>query len=1197
MDRQEVDIRLIRTHDQRPRIFISSSLEDLRAERNAAKQAILDIKLVPIMFECGAHPYPPRAWYTASLEQSHLYVGIFGDSYGQLVPGMDISGLEDEFNLAAEKPRLVYVRKSSEGRDPRLERLLQRIREEAAIAYFPFSSSDELAERIKDDVIQHLSEAYLLNIEPAPSGYPPFSYLGKLQEEMNARGLLRRVNLVTTIQAQLELHRILEVVGEPGIGKTYLLGTLGLELDAIYVPLRHKSTQQVCSYLANQLSVRRGRLPRRLLTEDEARDQLQRELAIYPGLLLIDEADQNPTTVEALLGMELHGARAVFASRGRQPGLFQGVPTFEVPGLTNEEIDQFLGLHDVLLPPGENERLREASRGNPLYLFYFTQQPLSPFPDGLAQYERAIWGQLSAVQKEAFSLIATSFAPLTVSDIHELLSDTTHQLRSPMETQQLIDSAGSLLRQLEGHLEIFHPHFEEHVRTELEATRLAVHYHRILGEYASKKRWIISTAFHFVRADDPRARRYLPQASSGAFMRGSWPLAEEFLRKRLDLAVDEHDKRAEAHARYELSSLYSEMGRFKEARQEINGALHLLSGLSSDDIPDHEEFADAVRLWSTLLRVQEGAAEEVIEALDNAARAYRGKDPLMEAWVNVNLAYACIQLSRFREGADAAQRALDLSTQLDDQQGIYCSLTNLAACVGELGEDDRRERLARRLIDLGSANALPRIEAAGLSHLGVVQRRASDYRGAERSFRRAIRIAQQLGALEIEIMNISNLGNVYRDRHLPQLAEDAYREALAKAQEYDLPREEGRVLELLSRSSYEDGRYQDAAGLGGQALSLHKRFGNNFRMASTLDYVGRSYAKLRQHRQAAETYESSASYYERCESWKDAASMFQRAAGLWSFLENAQRAFHCTAQGVRCAIASSDPQLAERLLPGVKGARTGRLGQLYLQALRPFLQSKAPPSFNGLIRNICVYCKRHDDPNERQYLKAGLQEMVAQLSAAAPRALSNAIAVGVEQAGPLLSPDELDDLAERAAERSAHVHYRALPDGVRVWTVGLDWEQPIIAQIISLADDPLPQRIAMALALIIHANSGLIEKTISELGGSREEGISLYVATQRDVDAHGDFGVVSYSSDRESLPASVSTTNVPWDQPQPPTVLVLHEDYELASDWAQNPENKALVWVLMNVFRALATHATHTSAADHPALAQRSREFCEVVLL
>ena len=51
------------------------------------------------------------AVFRAYLEQSQVFVGIYWQRYGWVAPGMEISGLEDEYRLAAGKPMLLYVKR------------------------------------------------------------------------------------------------------------------------------------------------------------------------------------------------------------------------------------------------------------------------------------------------------------------------------------------------------------------------------------------------------------------------------------------------------------------------------------------------------------------------------------------------------------------------------------------------------------------------------------------------------------------------------------------------------------------------------------------------------------------------------------------------------------------------------------------------------------------------------------------------------------------------------------------------------------------------------------------------------------------------------------------------------------------------------------------------------------------------------
>jgi predicted ATPase/class 3 adenylate cyclase len=161
----------IRTPDQRLRVFISSTLGELAEERKAVDTAVRSLRLIPVRFELGARPHRPDDLYRAYLEQSDVFVGIYWQSYGWVAPGAGLSGIEDELVRAEDKPRLFYVKEPAPERDPRLERLLDGIRQEGLATYRHFGSSGELAELVVDDLALLISERFYAG-QPVSASLP-----------------------------------------------------------------------------------------------------------------------------------------------------------------------------------------------------------------------------------------------------------------------------------------------------------------------------------------------------------------------------------------------------------------------------------------------------------------------------------------------------------------------------------------------------------------------------------------------------------------------------------------------------------------------------------------------------------------------------------------------------------------------------------------------------------------------------------------------------------------------------------------------------------------------------------------------------------------------------------------------------------------------------------------------------------------
>src|SRR5215470_16431337 len=158
---------VIRTPDRRLRVFVSSTLEELAEERRAVSRAISTLRLTPVMFEQGARPHPPRDVYQAYLAHSDVFIGLYWQRYGQPPPGADVSGLEEEFDLSGGLPKLLYVKEPAPGRDPRLARLLDRIKRESTVSLRAFGGPAELGRLVREDLAVLLSERFAA-AGPAP---------------------------------------------------------------------------------------------------------------------------------------------------------------------------------------------------------------------------------------------------------------------------------------------------------------------------------------------------------------------------------------------------------------------------------------------------------------------------------------------------------------------------------------------------------------------------------------------------------------------------------------------------------------------------------------------------------------------------------------------------------------------------------------------------------------------------------------------------------------------------------------------------------------------------------------------------------------------------------------------------------------------------------------------------------------------
>ena len=232
-------IETISTPDRRLRVFVSSTLVELAAERAAVARAISALRLTPVLFELGARPHPPRELYRAYLAQSDIFIGLYWQQYGWIGPGMDISGLEDEFRLSRSLPRLLYVKSPAPDREARLTAMINQLQAEGTDSYRSFRTSRELGRLVRDDLALLLSERFASGDSRVRGPASPASIGGRRVPRSlpaTSTSLIGReqdIVAISTLLATPEV-RLVTLTGAGGIGKTRLAVAVAEQLEDRY---------------------------------------------------------------------------------------------------------------------------------------------------------------------------------------------------------------------------------------------------------------------------------------------------------------------------------------------------------------------------------------------------------------------------------------------------------------------------------------------------------------------------------------------------------------------------------------------------------------------------------------------------------------------------------------------------------------------------------------------------------------------------------------------------------------------------------------------------------------------------------------------------------------------------------------------------------------------------------------------------
>ncbi|MFK4837321.1 ATP-binding protein [Microbacterium sp. ZW T2_14] len=327
---------VIRTPDQRIRVFVSSTLRELGDEREAVRSAIERLRLAPVMFELGARPHPPRDLYRSYLAQSDVFVGIYGASYGWVAPEEEVSGLEDEYNLASpEMPKLIYV-KETDSRDERLTALIARIQADDTAAYLHFRSAAELEDQVAGDLAMLLAERFdesRASSEPEPEpeaptlvGRVPVPYTPTIGREAD-------IDAVRTLLAR-GTDRVVSLVGPGGIGKSRLAIETALACgdmfpDGVYFVLLEGVLEPglLLPTIAYYLGIRDN-------GEAALEERIAHALADRRVLIVLDNFEQIVDAAPVLVRLYTVAPTATFLVTSRIVLRIRGERVFEVAPLT-----------------------------------------------------------------------------------------------------------------------------------------------------------------------------------------------------------------------------------------------------------------------------------------------------------------------------------------------------------------------------------------------------------------------------------------------------------------------------------------------------------------------------------------------------------------------------------------------------------------------------------------------------------------------------------------------------------------------------------------------------------------------------------------------------------------------------------------------------------------------------------------------
>lgn len=736
-------------------MFVSSRIGECAIERGIAKDAIKSLNHEPILFEdVGARPYTARETYEPRLRESQIFVAIYRDGYGDIVPGMNISGLEDEFNIACEVglERLVYVRTDERSRDSRLTALIERAKSEVKISFY--TESTDLIERLRSDITSEVARNFNSAREIAPIVEVNASQF--LERLVPPAERLDRSTAQNDLFDALHKNNIVEVQGELGVGKTVVIATSAARSDWIFLAAQSDSPMQVASRLANLLRMRIGDSP--VLVRSYA-------VAIAAVKDAWGRSKGTPVAIDGCPTSELINdiVAATGGPSSEYPLIFSlagqaGTSVFyrfKVPSLTNDEVSDLWLMRFGTRPSTKQlAKLVDLSKGIALYLRYVrTPEDVEITDSALESIELRRWRDLSPLTRDIVTYSCLSARPVPMEALIGLTGEK--DLMNALEQASVLT-----LETAEGFSPI-HQHLRTTIRAELgRSPARHAYYASALGRHLARTGDYLSAFFVLDAAGRPDARRIVARASFEAAQQGDFRSLTRVLRRRVEFLASAGPSRELFATVAGLAQAEDNTGDAESARGHWQ-ATEKLAGQLGDTTLTSQFRAEAL-IREALATTSSGSLEALVTLRAELAAS---NEKWLAAKIALDLSGVFIRIGREKDAAENAEAAVSEFDSLGDTYGTELARRNLASALSQvLGREEEAARLAEKFTREDVVGS-KRLQAFRCNLLFRAARKRGDNEQAGALASEALAIGEELQDVWVIIANTINLANVRRDEN------------------------------------------------------------------------------------------------------------------------------------------------------------------------------------------------------------------------------------------------------------------------------------------------------------------------------------------------------------------------------------------------------------------------------------------------
>jgi predicted ATPase len=263
-------------------------------------------------------------------------------------------------------------------------------------------------------------------------------------------------------------------------------------------------------------------------------------------------------------------------------------------------------------------------------------------------------------------------------------------------------------------------------------------------------------------------------------------------------------------------------------------------------------FEEAEHIFAQIYRQMEQACESDTAA-KNEACFYQGRTLMYHGWY-------CMRLGRLEQAIALTERAIALSRQAGDEEGVGLGLNSLGVLALQRGDFARSKSFLQAALEAFPPDEFAWSRAGALANLGLIAMKEGDLADSEAYIWRSMALYAELNDGWGMAGNHENLTEVAILRGDLDLAEDHARQALAIRQQLGQRWRIASVLTRLGRLAFLRQQYPEAQLHYREALEILWDYGERVLLTETLVQFGAACTALGEFDQAREALRSAVRY-------------------------------------------------------------------------------------------------------------------------------------------------------------------------------------------------------------------------------------------------------------------------------------------------------------------------------------------------